>query len=179
MMLCRHININKLSVLTGNGETMSEVEIKKLKNKIKNLEKSNKNWRRKCKRLRNKNKGITKIYQIHEYGGQWEDAYDYIVSSYFSEDKAIAEKERLEMEEEERRKCESCPLYFCEDECDGDCEECNKHNVEKAKAYCDKYEPFDKAKHDPEEYDESDGCVNRYLHYENSYYKIEEVEVIG
>ena len=33
---------------------MGEIEIKKLKDKIKNLEKSNRNWRRKCQRLRNK-----------------------------------------------------------------------------------------------------------------------------
>lgn len=83
-----------------------------------------------------------KIYQIHEYGGQWEDRYDYIVASYLSEEKAIKEKERLEIEEEGLMKCSSCPLYFCEDDCDNNCLECNKHRVEKAKSYCKNYEPF-------------------------------------
>ena len=42
-----------------------------------------------------------KIYQIHEYGGEWEDKYDLIVASYLSKEKAIAEKERLEKEQED------------------------------------------------------------------------------
>jgi len=45
-----------------------------------------------------------KIYQIHERGGEWEDYYDYIASSYLSEEKAIAEKERLEKEQAEKIK---------------------------------------------------------------------------
>lgn len=159
------------------SEIVLKATIKKLEDKIKNLEKSNRNWRRKCQRLRNKKTHPMKIYQIHEYGGQWEDVYDYIVSSYFSENKAIAEKERLEKEEEERRRCNSCPLYYCEANCDGDCEECNKNNIERTKEYCSRYEPFDKDKHAPEEYDSNDRCVN-YYYGDNSYYKIVEVEVI-
>ena len=118
-----------------------------------------------------------KIYQIHETGGCWEDYYDYIVASYLSEEKALEEKERLEKEEELRRKCKSCPLYFCEDECDLDCEKVMKKRAENAKAYCDRYETFDKDKHDLEEYDDSERCIN-YYYGEDSYYKIEEVEVI-
>lgn len=118
-----------------------------------------------------------KIYQIHEYGGEWEDRYDYIVGSYISHDKAIAEKERLEKEEEIKRKCKSCPLYFCDLDCDEDCDECYKHQVNKAKKYCDRYEPFDKNKHNTDDYDEEDRCVNYCLN-EDSYFKIEEVDVI-
>lgn len=155
---------------------MSEAEIKILEDKIKKLEKSNENWRRKYQRLRNKKTIPAKIYQIHEYGGQWEDAYDYIVSSYFSENKAITEKERLEKEEEDRRKCNSCPLYFCEDNCDNNCKKCGKRRVEKARIYCSRYEPFDASKHSSEEYCSSDKCIN-YDYGEESFFRIEEVEI--
>lgn len=107
-----------------------------------------------------------KIYQIHEYGGEWECSFDYIVSSYLSKDKAIAEKERLELEEEKRQKCNSCPLYFCERECDSDCDECEKHKSEKAREYCDRYKP------------NGDSCSNRDFRFSDSFFKIEEVEVI-
>ena len=121
-----------------------------------------------------------KIYQIHKYGGHWEDRYDYIVGSYLSEAKAIKEKEQLEQEEKIKRKCNSCPLYFCEDDCIGDCEdceECNNYRIDKAKKYCDRYESFDKNKHNPEEYYENDQCVNFWLEDE-SCFRIEDVEVI-
>ena len=41
-----------------------------------------------------------KIYQIHEYGGELEDKFDYIVGSYLSEERAIAERMKLEANEE-------------------------------------------------------------------------------
>jgi hypothetical protein len=83
-----------------------------------------------------------------------------------SKDKAIAEKKQLELDEEERQKCNSCPLYFCEDECDGDCEECNKYKFEKTRKYCDRYKP------------EGDSCANRDCRFSDSLFRIEEVEVI-
>lgn len=119
-----------------------------------------------------------KIYQIHQYGGEWEDRYDFIVESYLSEEKAKAKKELLEQEEAEIAKCSSCPLYYCDNDCDEDCKTCNEQKVDKAKAYCNRYEPFDIEKHDPEEYDDSEKCVNFYCRYEESFFKIEEVEVI-
>lgn len=108
-----------------------------------------------------------KIYQIHEYGGQWaEDAFDYIVESYLSEEKAITKKEKLEIEEQELRslylKCCDCPL----------------HSDDKMKEYCDRYEPFDKNKHSLDEFDGDESCVNFTWHYDDSYFRIEEVEVI-
>lgn len=111
-----------------------------------------------------------KIYQIHEYGGEWEDSYDYIVGSYLLKEKAIDEKERLEKEEEYLRaliyKCRRCPLrHYIK----------SNINIEQ---YCNEYEPFDINKHDSEEYDENDKCVNYYYHHESSWYKIEEVNVI-
>lgn len=107
-----------------------------------------------------------KIYQIHKYGGEWEDSFDYIVNSYLSKDKAVAEKERLELEEEERQKCNSCPLYFCEVDCDSNCEECEKHKIERTQKYCDRYKP------------ESNSCANCDYRFYDSFFKIEEVEVI-
>lgn len=119
-----------------------------------------------------------KIYQIHKYGGEWEDYHDYIVASYLLEEKALVEKEQLEKEEEYLRKCNSCPLYYCWDDCDEKCEECRKHTIERTKKYCDRYEPFDKDKHDLEEHDESEKCVNYYSHFDDYYFRIEEVDVI-
>lgn len=120
-----------------------------------------------------------KIYQIHEYGGEYEDRYDWIVASYLSKEKAQAEQERLELEEEERRKCGCCPLYYCEPDCDGDCEKCNdsEYKIKKAKEYCDRYEPFDKNKHDQEEC-ATEKCVNFYYVFDDSFFKTEEVDVI-
>lgn len=107
-----------------------------------------------------------KVYQIHEYGGEWEDAFDYIVGSYLSEEKAITEKKNLEAEEDNLynlyQKCCACPLYL----------------PDKMKEYCDKYEPFDKDKHSLDEFDGDEFCVNHSWYFENTYYKIEEVEVI-
>lgn len=113
-----------------------------------------------------------KIYQIHEYGGEWEDKYDYIVNSYASENKAKAELEQLEQEEEEYRewsdRCGNCPLFKL----------FKRKSDIKVDEYCDKYEPFDINKHDPEEYCEDEPCVNYYIHREYCFYRIEEVEVI-
>lgn len=116
-----------------------------------------------------------KIYQIHEYGGEWEDKYDCIVASYLSEERAIAEKERLEKENEEfikqLEKCCECPLY-------------NRFrydigNNDDIIKYCNNYEPFKEGIHNPDEYDD-DLCINRICSsfYDNAYYCIEEVDVI-
>lgn len=107
-----------------------------------------------------------KIYQIHEYGGQWEDSYDYIVGSYLSKEKAEVEKDRLVKEEQDLldlyTKCCNCPLY----------------SDDKMKEYCDRYEPFDKNKHSLDEFDGDEYCVNLAWYHDDSYFKIEEVEVI-
>ncbi len=108
-----------------------------------------------------------KIYQIHEYSGGWEDAFDRIVDSYLSKEKAIKELERLDSEAEIKRRCNACPLYFCEEECDGDCEKCEEQSFEKAKAYCNRYKPFG------EEHD----CAN-YSSDNDKHYRIVEVDVI-
>lgn len=113
-----------------------------------------------------------KIYQIHEYGGEWEDKFDWIVSSYLSEEKAIAEMKCLEVDEKNIResydRCRRCPLYVY-----------SKYwSEDDIEMYCDRYEPFDQNKHNPDEYGDDEKCVNVYWCHEDSYYRIEEVEVI-
>ena len=105
-----------------------------------------------------------KIYQIHRYGGEWEDSYDYIISSYLSEEKAKTEMEQLEKEEKElqelRDRCQNCPLLRF-----------NKEDIN-INEYCDRFEwGYD------EDYEE-DCCLNEYWTHYDSYYKLEEVEVI-
>lgn len=115
-----------------------------------------------------------KIYQIHEYGGEWEDKFDYIVGSYLSEERAIAEKMKLETNEENyikrAEKCSKCPLYAYS-------KEYSTYNLH---LYCDDYEPFDEDIHDPNEYDEDEECINYTSHHSWEYasYYIEEVEVV-
>lgn len=111
-----------------------------------------------------------RIYQIHEYGGEWEDAYDYIVGSYLSEERAKAEMKQLEKEEKEllnwSLRCHECPLHIPYNE-----------DVDMNK-YCNKYEPFDSSKHSLEDYYGDEECVNEYWNHEDSWFKLEEVEVI-
>lgn len=111
-----------------------------------------------------------KIYQIHEWGGEWEDRYDYIVSSYLSKEKAEAERDRLEKEQAGSMKCNECPIYFCPFDCDGeDCgtEKCTERCIELVKKHCDAYEPSSTGK-----------CENYRYNLHDSKFSIEEVEVI-
>ena len=119
-----------------------------------------------------------KIYQIHDYGGEWEDRFDYIIGSYLSKEKAEAKMEHLKSDEELAMKCNSCPLYYCSNDydCGMNCNQCNF--IERAKQYCDRYEPFDANKHNPEEYDRDDRCINYDYHMDDHFFRIEEVDVI-
>lgn len=121
-----------------------------------------------------------KIYQIHEHSGEWEDYRDFIRGSYLSKEKAEAEKEKLEEEETKKRKCNNCPLYFCETDCDLGCEcnteKCNEHKVNQVKKHCDRFEPYT-YKYDDESEDEL-GCKNYHYKMYDCRYEIEEVEVI-
>lgn len=114
-----------------------------------------------------------KIYQIHEYGGEWEDKYDCIVGSYLSKEKVMKEHMRLEKEQEDfikqAKKCSKCPLYD------------RSKNINDVGKYCDDYEVFEEGVHDPYEYDESDLCVNHVYdssYWNDTYYRVEEIEVI-
>lgn len=103
-----------------------------------------------------------KIYQIHKWGGQWEDSYDYIVGSYLHKEKAEMQKLRLEAEEQglrnQSKKCNECPYlydYFV--------------GNEKLLEYC--------PRPDLEEYADGIDCANYYQLWDESDFKIKEIEV--
>lgn len=54
-----------------------------------------------------------KIYQLHEYSGEWEDFRDHIRGSYLRKERAEEEKAKAEKLEKElvsrKRKCNNCP----------------------------------------------------------------------
>lgn len=122
-----------------------------------------------------------KIYQIHAFGGEWEDSFDYIVASYLSEIKANQHKKCLEEQQTELRKCYNCPLYDY-DECDfdEDDKEATEKLINKTKEYCSRYKAVDSNKHNLDEYDEfdEDKCANYEWYWDFTDYRIEEVEVI-
>ena len=106
-----------------------------------------------------------KIYQIHKIGGQWEDSYDYIIGSYLKKERAEEEKIKAEQEEQELRKqskkCNECPYLY---------------DAFVTKEELLKYCP--KAKLEKDMFNDI-GCVNYFLLWDESTFKIEEVEVIG
>lgn len=55
------------------------------------------------------------VYQIHERGGSYEDAYDFIRATYLSKEKAEKELAVLVDAEADRNKlaekCNKCPVY--------------------------------------------------------------------
>ena len=53
-----------------------------------------------------------KIYQIHEYGGEYEHFYDYIVGSYLDREQAQEEMDRL-IEQHAKRKKQEDECYEC------------------------------------------------------------------
>lgn len=81
-----------------------------------------------------------RIYQIHEYGGEWEDSYDDIIESYICPERAENRRQELERLQNEKIKCSECPIYFCFDGCNDDCENCD--GSELAKEYCESCDVF-------------------------------------
>ena len=55
-----------------------------------------------------------KIWQLHKYGGEWEDSFDYIIGSYLHPERAEEEKLKAEKAEaelfEHGRRCGNCPF---------------------------------------------------------------------
>ena len=107
------------------------------------------------------------IYQLHEYGGEWEDKYDYIIGSYLRKERAEEEKMRAEQAEilrqQQAKKCADCPL-------------CNEfyfdyfEDVAKACArYCDKF--------DRNDFKNGMSCNNYHCQWDSNLYRIEPVEV--
>ena len=106
------------------------------------------------------------IYQLHEYGGEWEDKYDYIIGSYLNKARAKEEKAKAEQAEvlrqEQSRKCAECPLcnYYFDDK-EAVFEACAK--------YCDKFSQQD--------YESRGGCSSYHCQWDANLYRIETVEV--
>lgn len=107
-----------------------------------------------------------KIYQLHKFGGEWEDSYDYIIGSYLRKERAEEEKLKAEQKErelvEKSEKCNSCP--FLDYPSDG-----LNNLLSKYSYYCDKA--------DLEESDYGVDCNNYYSLWDKSYFEIKEVEV--
>ena len=118
-----------------------------------------------------------KIFQIHRRGGEWEDYYDIIHSSYLKAEKALEEKIKLDNELEAWQKCNSCCIgaNLCAPDC-----KASKCSKEACIQFCADY-----AKKNCENanitYDENDGliCINIAKDWrDTSGFYIEEVDVI-
>ena len=105
-----------------------------------------------------------KIYQLHEYGGQWEDAHDFIIGSYLKREDALEAKWNAQLEEklliEYSERCEDCPFIG---EPAYDFMECGFPN------YCSEMEL--------EETEHGFDCKNYYYKWDESSFEIVEVEV--
>ena len=109
-----------------------------------------------------------KIYQLHKYGGEWEDSYDHIIGSYLRKERAEEMlsyfQEQEMMAQELNSHCKNCPML-------------NSATIDSEKlaeecvTYCNNFIRVN--------YDDGDDCdcENWLPIYEKSYYRIEEVEV--
>ena len=105
-----------------------------------------------------------KIYQLHEYGGEWEDRYDHIIGSYLKKERAQEEKWKAQLKEklliEHSERCEDCPFIG----------ESTYNFIENRYSdYCSKM--------DLEETECGYDCKNYYYKWDKSSFKIVEVEV--
>ena len=110
-----------------------------------------------------------KIYQLHKYGGEWEDQFDEIIGTYLYEARARDELAKAIAEdiinEECARHCDRCPYIGSWDEKD------IAALVKKMKEYCS---------HSDIVYGKNNLMCNAYvpLYSYKNYFRIEEVEVI-
>lgn len=109
-----------------------------------------------------------KIYQVHEYGGEWEDSFDRIVKSTTKKEKAEGWKKWFEDEFkrtlESSRHCYHCPLGM-DDEV----------TPERLMEYCPRISETDLKITGSREVIDCDNY--EFVYEENQQYKIEEVEV--
>ena len=107
-----------------------------------------------------------KIYQLHKYGGKWEEAYDYIIGSYFRKERAEEEKMKAELQDAADKHlshhCSNCPMV--------DGWSLNDEVAKKCERYCDKFKYVDLG-------DDGFDCDNYTTHWYDVYFRIEEVEV--
>ena len=108
-----------------------------------------------------------KIYQLHEYSGEYEDFRDRIIGSYLRKERVEEEKAKVEALEKDFRekshKCACCP-FLSEDFID------LNRLLSEHPNYCTESD-FE----DGEEY--GIDCNNRYVHWAEATYQIKEVEV--
>ena len=109
---------------------------------------------------------MTKVYQIHEYSGEYEDYKDNIVGSYFNKSDAEAKMKELELQSNSNTanfiKCRDCPsnyVYF------------DDNNVKKIKQYCTQFELS------VDDENDDNYCINKTFNNDNPTYEIVEVEV--
>lgn len=107
-----------------------------------------------------------KIYQLHEYSGEYEDYRDRIIGSYVIKERAEEEKTKDEQEELKKQlleqQCRNCPYHDNIDDC-GTMANLMRKYCDHSDIHCD-----------------SDGelfCKNFYLHWRDSNFDITEVEV--
>lgn len=116
---------------------------------------------------KNESKNCTIIYQVHECYGEWEDAVDHIVISFFDWEKAQKKLEELVAEEqaeyEKAKKCWSCPYSGASN--------FSAKSEAKAKEYCEDFALG------IGEYDDEPYCKNYHEKLDKSNFYIEEVEV--
>lgn len=114
------------------------------------------------------------VYQLHAICEECGYCYDEIIGTYAKKEIAQKERTRFELIEAENAKCDTCMLYFCEENCNEDCTKCNKPEniIDEVKKYCNKFEP--------EEIKENEKihCKNKVFHPNNITYKIEKVKII-
>ena len=108
-----------------------------------------------------------KIYQLHEYSGEWEDFTDNICGSYLRKERAEEAKADAETRERELlergQQCINCPFL-------------NNHSFLNIKNLIAKYPDYcTDAK--LEESDYGIDCENYYAHWDKSTFEIKEVEV--
>lgn len=109
-----------------------------------------------------------KIYQLHEYSGEWEDFRDHIRGSYLRKERAEEEKVKAEEFEkilvERSDRCNKCPFI----DYDNAFLKINEL-IQKCSDYCSLVEL--------EETDYGINCQNYYHCWDESTFEIKEVEV--
>jgi hypothetical protein len=108
-----------------------------------------------------------KIYQLHQYGGEWEDCRDYIIGSYLHKERAAEEMSKAQNEETIKRlnakQCANCPYHANLEDYALMADLMRKH-CDHSDIHCDE---------DGELF-----CKNFYIHWIDNDFRIKEVEVI-
>lgn len=108
-----------------------------------------------------------KIYQLHEYSGEWDDYRDRIIGSYLRKERAEEEKIKAEIKEKELQeradKCYYCP--FLKAYPFASIDDLSSRNSD----YC--------SERDLEETDYGLNCKNDFVYWDDCTFDIKEVEV--